>query len=784
MLILLSLASVSAADIDKSNQTISNSLEADKTDYNYESNSILKNTKTEINTKTTTSNITTLPYHETQFNAKIEDDYGNGISEGKVQFFINGNTFVGSSEVSNGTASLTKNISYTPNNYVIKVKYLGTKSYLGSDDTGYLTVNQINTSVVMDSNMVVKSLDNYTFVANVVDEYGNSVNVGSVVFYINGNTYMGTSSVRGGVASFTKNIVYTANVYRITAKYVGTKYFADSSDTQALQVTKINTNSQLNSNMVVKSLSNYTFVANVVDEYGNSVNVGSVVFYINGNTYMGTSSVRGGVASFTKNIVYTANVYRITAKYVGTKYFADSSDTQTLKITQINTIATYNQQNAKTANNLTFTAKVVDENNNPINNGEVMFTINNGTYIGTANVINGVASFTKTIYYSPSSYTITATYLGNNYYLSSNNTNTLKVTSDTSTQISLGIPDENHTVIYATVRDANNNLVNSGTVSFIFDGNNKTITLKNGVATLNNSKILKNMTIKAIYNANSNYLSSSVNYNFIVKKDSKTSVTSLTSKNVYLTMDRTFGYNNYAAANVELLNNVITILKDAGFNIKYSKIGPSYVYDGAMHMYYNNVRDSIYFTLCNGADVDVFYEFITYNDNRITAMRSRNNTVVLGFFYECGDFYNEGGKYYTRIGTAHDGTGRAGTMYYPRKKMEDDGIKLIYQVPDKTAKKAARAFVDMFSTPVINTKINTETTITAKIIDNDYNKISGGTVTFKIGDTVIGTGTVSNGVANIKYKTDSTRKTYTVSAEYSGNSVYNPSITQFNLVVN
>jgi len=784
VLILLSLASVSSADIDKSNQTISNSLKADKTDYNYESNSILKESKNEINTRTISSNITSIPFHETQFNAIIEDDYGNGISEGKAQFFINGNTFVGASEVSNGTAGFTKNISYTPNNYSITVKYLGTKSYLSSDDTSYLTVNKINTDVIMDSHMIVKSLSNYTFTANVVDEYGNFVNGGSVVFYINGNTYMGTSSVKDGVACFTKNIVYTPNIYSITARYIGTKIFANSTSTQTLQVTPVDTSTQLNSLMVVKSFNDYTFTANVVDEYGNFVNGGSVVFYINGNTYMGSSSVKDGVACFTKNIVYTPNVYRITAKYVGTKYFANSTSTQTLQVTPVDTITSYNQQNAKTGNSLILTAKVVNENNKSIIDGKVMFYINTNTYMGTADLINGNASFTKTISYSPNTYTITAKYLGNKYYLTSNCSNTLKVTSDTSTQISLGIPDENHTVIYATVRDANNNPVKSGTVSFIFDGNNKTITLKNGVATLNNSKILKNMTIKAIYNANDNYLSSNANYNFIVKKDSKTSVTSLTSKNVYLTMDRTFGYNNYAAANVELLNNVITILEDAGFNIMYSRIGPSYVYDGAMHMYYNNVRDSIYFTLCNGADVDVFYEFITYNDNRITAMRSRNNTVVLGFFYECGDFYNEGGKYYTKIGTAHDGTGRVGTMYYPRQKMENDGIKLIYQVPDKTAKKAARAFVDMFSVPVINTKTNTETTITAKIIDNDYNKIGSGTVTFKIGNTIIGTGTVSNGVATIKYKTDSTQKTYTVSAEYSGNSVYNPSITKFNLVVN
>ena len=248
-------------------------------------------------------------------------------------------------------------------------------------------------------------------------------------------------------------------------------------------------------------------------------------------------------------------------------------------------------------------------------------------------------------------------------------------------------------------------------------------------------------------------------------------------------MDRTIGYNNYGAANVQLLNNVKTILEDAGFNVKYSKIGPSYIYNGAIYMYNNKIKDSIYFAMCNGADVDVFYEFIKGNDNRITAMRNRNNTVALGFFYECGDFYNEGGKYYVKIGTAHDGTGNVGTMYYPRKKMEDDGIKLIYQVPDKTAKKTARAFVDMFTTSTVNTKTNTNTTITAKIIDSNYNKISGGTVTFKIGNTVIGTGSVSKGVATINYKTDNTKKTYTVSAEYSGNSVYNPSISQFELIV-
>lgn len=187
------------------------------------------------------------------------------------------------------------------------------------------------------------------------------------------------------------------------------------------------------------------------------------------------TTVRNGVAVYEYRINSNTPVgeYTLKGTYLENETYKSSSDTATLNV-RIKTIAQINTEFITNyEESLTIDAQVMYDNNSPVDSGIVEFYINN-TLLGTATVIQGVASYT--IYSILSSYKtgdkIKAVYKGDNTYSPCvSNEATLKIRKDVTIIVSniIASRGENAEITFDVV-DSNNAPVD-GTCNLIVDGN-------------------------------------------------------------------------------------------------------------------------------------------------------------------------------------------------------------------------------------------------------------------------------------------------------------------------
>jgi uncharacterized repeat protein (TIGR01451 family) len=130
----------------------------------------------------------------------------------------------------------------------------------------------------------------------------------------------------------------------------------------------------------------------------------------------------GGIATTTLTTDGTAGVAHVNAVTDG-----ETVNTE-VNINKINTETVTTDKNNFAGQNVDLTATVEDNDGNPVNEGQIQFTVN-GTNAGTVNVNNGQATLNWTIplNWTRGDYEILATYLGSDNYLTSQNTATLTV---------------------------------------------------------------------------------------------------------------------------------------------------------------------------------------------------------------------------------------------------------------------------------------------------------------------------------------------------------------------
>lgn len=162
-----------------------------------------------------------------------------------------------------------------------------------------------------------------------------------------------------------------------------------------------------------------TISVSLTDEDGNNVQSGSVMFVDEKANVLGVGQVVDGSASigvtFNKELNTT-----VTAIYVDEEVSLATENTLTIR--KAETTITIDEFTATIGEEVTITARVVDENNNPITNGKVVFKVNgktlkdeNGKVI-YAKVIDGVATITYTVPEDWVDATITAVYSGSSKY--------------------------------------------------------------------------------------------------------------------------------------------------------------------------------------------------------------------------------------------------------------------------------------------------------------------------------------------------------------------------------
>ena len=307
--------------------------------------------------------------------ARVVDEYGNLIKYGEVTFNVEGVDKI--VPVSNGVANLFNvNINEGINRVAARFSAVG---YNASSDVLVVSKYPIDTFITLD---VLSDYNPFIFKATVMDLNNNPAESGEVTFAIDGMNY--TVSVCDGVT-----------VLNHTFKSFGVKnIFASFNDLYCYNGSDANTSITVSNILTSISLSvdgqfnPINITAEVIDSDGMKVNRGAVIFNVSGACY--TVEVNDGIASLVNTFNVGLNL--VQATYFDEGYVYNSSTCEksfivSLKPTSIDLIA---PSDAVVYDSVNLTAIVIDQDNNPVKNGRVVFSFDGVNKV--VQVVNGKAS--------------------------------------------------------------------------------------------------------------------------------------------------------------------------------------------------------------------------------------------------------------------------------------------------------------------------------------------------------------------------------------------------------
>ncbi|WP_074307747.1 beta strand repeat-containing protein [Singulisphaera sp. GP187] len=436
---------------------------------------------------------------------------------GTVEFF-SGTTSLGTATLNAGTAILST-FALPTGTDTVTAKYKGDADFGPSTSPGFtVTVAQASTvtslSVTPTTAVIGQSVTLTSTVA--AASPGSGTPTGTVEFF-SGTTSLGTATLNNGVATFSTTNLPLGND-SITAKYLGsTDYAANTSAPVIATVSQASTITTLTTAPNPSSVGQPTLLTATIAAVspGTGLPTGTVEFF-NGTTSLGTGTLSNGVATLSTSVL-PLGTSTLTARYLGdANYIASTSAAKSQTVSPATTTTlNANPTSVAFGATVTLTATVAPVSGTGTLTGNVIF-MSGTTPLGTAAVIGGVATL-KTNTIPGGSNAITAQYQGDTNFGGStstavnvtvakvNTTSTLKVSPLNS---GLGNP----VTLTATITSTSTSTVKpSGTVRFL-DGavllGTATVD-SNGIATLTSSSLtLGSHSITAQYEGDGNFNSS------------------------------------------------------------------------------------------------------------------------------------------------------------------------------------------------------------------------------------------------------------------------------------
>jgi probable HAF family extracellular repeat protein len=342
------------------------------------------------------------------FTASTTGQYG-GSPTGTVAFSANAIQIGSPVPVAGGHAGITTRFAVA-GTYTITAAYSGDANFLSGtatplSETVYQTAPTTTSLKSSGSRSTFGS--SVTFTATVRPTIGSMPNGEAVTFY-DGTASIGTGTTSSGVAAFTTTSL-PVGTNSITATYIGDANYQPSTSPIVKQVvTKEASTTVLGSDLNPSTYGqSVTFTAAVVS--GDITATGTVTFK-NGSSALGSSTLTGGVATFTSTNL-AAGTDSITAVYGGDSLSLSSTSApvnQAVAQAATTTTVASSRNPSKQGQSVTFTATVTATYATPT--GTVTFT-QGAVTLGTATLAAGEARFTTTALPTGSD-TVTATYAG------------------------------------------------------------------------------------------------------------------------------------------------------------------------------------------------------------------------------------------------------------------------------------------------------------------------------------------------------------------------------------
>ena len=353
--------------------------------------------------------------------------YLNDNAFGIVQFEINNTDVSEKVNVTYGVATWNYLANLTPGNYKVIASFGGNYMYYPFTVNSTLTISKANSSITVKG-MENKAGNTTWFEANTTDEFGNPINEMNITFSLNDMVIGSNLTNRYGVAKLNYTIPSTLynKTYDIIATSSPTPTVMGSTGQATLKLLQLKTKTVVPNISTIPAKS-ITITASIVDEFNNSVPKGKVTFKKDNVTIV-TVDVDNGYAKYQYETNYeTTPLSYISADYVGDWKYDNSNGTGTYKVTKLGTTISASSIDAKPNSDILFSARITDETQNHVTEGNVTFTLA-GKVLGTVEVSKGNARLRFNLdSYGVGEYRIKCDYHGSKIYKESSNTNTLTV---------------------------------------------------------------------------------------------------------------------------------------------------------------------------------------------------------------------------------------------------------------------------------------------------------------------------------------------------------------------
>ena len=720
----------------------------------------------------------------------VIDENGNAVTQGTVRFY-DGNEVLGTADVTEGKATITTNFT-TAGTHNITVTYTSTENYNEADNdyTVKAIIEKLDATVTVTTPSSIKVGETKNITVNATG-YPNGI----VTVTVDNETYTATTDANG-IAT----IPYTATEAgeaKVTVTIPESDYVNSQTVTDTLTISKGTVTLTVSpTTRTVTYPTNGTYTITLKDSQGNAV---AGEYIIVDGVIVGQTNANGQV---TANVSKDVGNYTIKVEYPGSDDYNTASKTVKLNVAKSSVTVKVTSITGKVDEKLEVTATL----SRNVTGGIVTFTDKDSNVLATANVYEGVAtaivSFNKT--YSGN---IIATFSNNSNYNNANGTGKATITA-LSTVVTVD-PVANATAGQATtitgkVTDENGNPLAGVKVNVTAGNKTSTVTTdangtyKTSYTPANASDNTITVSVPATSSTSAKNVTQTIT---IAKKSSKLTLSNLSSVNVgnNIKINGTLtDSSNKAIANATVTvtldgtsKNVTTNAKGVySTTIKSTVAGKSVVtasYDG----------NSIYEASSAVVKTVTVNKLSTKTTVTSTSGKVNDNLTVKATVKSGSANVTDGLVIFTdktgkQLGIANVTKGVASVTFSYNTTYSGNVFAYYLGAANYTASNNKTSVkVVKLNTVVtvgkITGKVNDVINLTAKVVDEKGNNVTGGYVLFRLngqtlkyanGSTI--TANVYDGVATAQVTTNSTwmnkaNSTKYINAKYNGNSIYNTS---------
>ena len=388
------------------------------TAYNPNDNYAHSNNIEVIGSSTTTIETHSYVFYEDDnitVNATLYNQLGYTIPNQEVHLILD-KTYTAYTD-SNGIATFT-GINLIADIYDAVYEYPGLEPYKSSKATDSIIVRDIHDVVFSASDAIIYYNAGETFNVTVTDYMDNPIVGEHVYFTVNGITYARNTD-NNGIARLKINL--SPGIYDISFKFNSTHYTEMSS---IREITVIDGNTSILSGQDITIGQGSGKYFNITLKVGDvALPQRNVILNINGINYTRVTN-DDGVAKIQINL--NAGKYLIKYYYFGEDRIAPSSGESyvTVKAKSATSLSWKSSTTFVSDGDINLQVLLVDSNNRPLANREVVYTISSNNYTVTTDA-SGIATLTRSL--SAGTYSISYKYAGDDDYIPSEGSTTITV---------------------------------------------------------------------------------------------------------------------------------------------------------------------------------------------------------------------------------------------------------------------------------------------------------------------------------------------------------------------